>query len=71
MSLLYLDPGLAGHVSFLHLVANQRTSSIMLWSLPAQVDMLPSHLKDLEVLWSTGCSWRHKQKSDDTILTKM
>ncbi len=50
----YLDPGLAGHVPFLHLVACQRTSSIVLWSLPAQVDVLPGHLQDLEVLRRAG-----------------
>lgn len=31
----YLDPGLAGHIPFFHLVAGQWASSIMVWSLPA------------------------------------
>lgn len=56
----YLDPGLAGHVPFLHLVASQRTSSVVLRRFPAQVDVLPGHLQDLEVLWSTGCSCRNE-----------
>lgn len=55
---MYLDPGLAGHVPFLHLVSGQRAASVVLWSVPRQVDMLPSHLHNLEVLGSTGRRWR-------------
>lgn len=44
MLVSYLDPGLPGHVPFLHLVSGQRTSTVMLRSLPAQVDVLSGHL---------------------------
>lgn len=50
---MYLHPGLAWHFSLLNLVVGDWTSSIMFWSLPHQVDMVPGHLSHLEVLWST------------------
>lgn len=53
--MMYLDPGLPGHVPFLHLVASQWATSIVLWSLPAQVDMMPCYFQHHEVLWSTRC----------------
>lgn len=59
----YLDPGLARHVPFLHLVASERASSVMLRSLPGQVDMLSSHLQNLEVLWSAGRRWTMQTKT--------
>lgn len=66
--LSYLDPGLAGHVPLLHLVPGQRASSIMLRGLPAQVDLLPGHLHNLQFPGGTGGSWKkraaHKTQSD-------
>lgn len=50
---MYLHPGLAWHFSLLNLVVGDWTSSIMFWSLPHQVYMVPGHLSHLEVLWST------------------
>lgn len=57
---MYLGPGLARHFSLLDLVVGDCTSSIMLWSLPHQVDMVSGDFSHLEVLRSTGACWENK-----------
>lgn len=59
----HLDPCLAGHVPFFHLVAGQWASSIMIWSLPAQVNVLSGHFQNLEVLRGTWSRFRTETPS--------
>lgn len=56
----YLCPGLARHFSLFDLEVGDWTSSIMLRSLPHQVDVMSGNLGNLEVLRSTRACWENK-----------
>jgi len=62
---VYLGPGLARDFSLLDLEVADWTSTIVLRSLPHQVDVVTGDLGHLEVLRSTRACWENKGSTEE------